>query len=141
MINISPFLSGQQPPAKLVMVAVIFRGETLRDDPQSSIDVLRKYFYPDAEMPKDFCSVSNGEGRVFTFGSTCVFRRKTIHCCYCSTSVGEITSGVLAKMLQQLDELQVYNQTDGRYPCNFLNANNSRLNIPFLQYTSDKGHT
>ena len=45
---------------KVVMVAVIFFRETLRSEWQSGIDVLRKYFDPDAGMPKDFRNGSNG---------------------------------------------------------------------------------
>ena len=64
---------------ELVMVAVIFFRETLRDEWKSGIDVLSKYLDPDADMPKEFCSGLNGEGRVFQFILTCAFHGKTIH--------------------------------------------------------------
>ena len=43
-------------------------------------------------------------------------------------------------MLQRLDDIQVYNRTDGRYLCIFLDADNSRMDISFLQYTNEEGH-
>ena len=118
------------------MVAVILHGEMLRAEWQSVIDVISKYFDPDADMPKDFLGGSNGEGSVFPFGPTCDFHGKTINCFCCYTSGGVITSKVLAKMLQRLGGLQVYNRMGGCYPLILLNADNYHLKLPFLQYTN-----
>ena len=43
-------------------------------------------------------------------------------------------------MLQELDEIQLYNQMDGCHMCIFLDADNSHLNLPLLQYTNNEGH-
>jgi hypothetical protein len=68
-------------------------------------------------------------------GPKCRYNGKKIHCFVCSSPNTSITSGLLAMMLQQKDDLGVFSRSEEEgVPFLLLDGHGSRTRLPFLEY-------
>ena len=104
---------------------------------------LIKYDYNAAE-PHDHnidATEQVGPGKCFPGAPWCEFRGKKIPAVVGITQKGSMTSEILAKAIDKLDELDVYPRVPGGpIPCLLLDAHDTRLQIPFLERANRKIH-
>ncbi len=81
-----------------------------------------------------------GEGLAMEGGPECRFNGVTIPCFIGASPKASITSEMLAKMLECLDDLELFDRSDGRKPFLLCDGHHSRLELPFLNYINDKAH-
>lgn len=135
--TVVPFtrLSGE-----LVMVAIIFTGEKMKPEWALGKDVLADWIGDDDDFEANI-----GPGKYFPMGPTCVVDGKEIPCyCDCSRN-GSMTSGILKRILEKLDQLGVTKRgvdEDGKpyYPALIVDGHISRMGLPFLKYINDAAH-
>jgi hypothetical protein len=60
---------------------------------------------------------SNGVDRMFTFEPTCIFNGIEVTTFLTCSNNGSITSQLLTKMLQMMDDLLLFDWADGINPC------------------------
>jgi hypothetical protein len=74
-----------------------------------------------------------------TGAPTCTFRGKEIPALVAMTKKGSMTSEILAKVPDRLDELDVFPRTEGGpLPFCLFDAHDSRLQVPFLEKVNKK---
>ena len=83
---------------------------------------------------------NSGEGKAFPGGPSCNFRSKIVPCFCCWSPKGSITTVILRDILATLDKIQVYERTEGNFPCVLLDGYGSRFGLPFLNYVSNPMH-
>jgi hypothetical protein len=122
-----------------VLCLVIIAGvkETLAVE--SGIDPFVTETFGDAS-DKDYFDKNFGPGKLFPGGPTCKFLNKDIPCMVRWTPKGSITSEILAEALAHIDSYGVFNRSDGKYPFLLLDGHQSRFEIPFLEYITNKEH-
>jgi len=70
---------------------------------------------------------------------TCVFRGKEVPALLAVTSKGSMTSKILARALERLDKLGIYERTeDGPIPMVIFDGHDTRLQLPFLEYVNEE---
>lgn len=83
---------------------------------------------------------NTGRGKRHPEGPECVFKGISVPCfCGCSES-GSITSQLLAAMLKFMDDLNLFDRSDGVPPFLLLDGHGSRFELPFLEYITCKDH-
>lgn len=73
---------------------------------------------------------------------TCTHMGKEIPCLVCVSPHGGITPDILTRILQHIDEHEVFKKTraDGRTPFCLVDGHNSRFNLKFVNYIRDEQH-
>ena len=117
-----------------VMCVVIFAAEELTFDQQMGHDV-RVAFDPNKSVAEN-----TGKGKVFPGTPKCTFRGKEVDSLVTCSPKGSITSEILKQIFERLDDLGVYERTEGRVPMALFDAHDSRLQVPFLRYINNKKH-
>ena len=118
-----------------VMCIIIFSGKEYDVLTRLGYDVRAKEPFD----PKKPFSEQVGPGKAFSKPPTCLFQGKEVPALVTSTPTGSITSNILKSALKRLDDLNVYERKEGRpIPCLLLDAHDSRLQLPVLQYVNEK---
>ena len=117
-----------------VMCVVIFAAEELTFDQRMGHDV-RVAFDPNKSVAEN-----TGEGKVFPGTPKCTFRGKEVDSLVTCSPKGSITSEILKQIFERLDDLGVYERTEGRVPMALFDAHDSRLQVPFLRYINNEKH-
>jgi hypothetical protein len=76
---------------------------------------------------------SNGINRMFTFGPACLFNGIEVPSCVTCRKNGSITSQLLINMLQRMDDLKLFNRSDGTNPVLLCNGHGSQFEELFLE--------
>ena len=71
-------------------------------------------------------------------GPVCHFNGKTVPTFCCCSENGSITSELLVEMLRAIDNVGVFDRSDGIHPFLLLDGHGSRFELPFLRYVNDK---
>jgi hypothetical protein len=75
-----------------------------------------------------------GLATIFPCGPTCDFNEKIIPCFDGWSTKGSITSALLAVMLERMDDLELFDRSDGIIPFILLDGHGSRFEDPFVEY-------
>jgi hypothetical protein len=75
-----------------------------------------------------------GLDKIFPCGRTCEFQGKTVPCFVAWTPKGSIMSALLAEMLKKMDDLELFDRSDGIDPFLLLEAHGSLFELPFVEY-------
>jgi hypothetical protein len=78
---------------------------------------------------------SNCIDRMFPFGPTCAFNGIKVLTFFICSKNGSITSQLLNNMLQRMDDLLLFDRSDGGNHFLLCNGHGSRFEEPFLEYT------
>jgi len=122
-----------------VLCVIIIAGIQEKLNVESGIDPFVTETFGDAS-DKDYFDRNFGPGKLFPGGPTCTFLGKDIPCMVRWTPKGSITSQILADALAHIDSYNVYERKNGRFPFLLLDGHQSRFEIPFLEYITDKEH-
>lgn len=138
--TILPFTSLAGNP---VVIAVIFASNNEEIKPlwHSGVDVkVTPIFNKQGEA--DILNQENhGPGKYFPYGPQCEFNGKTIPTLTFTSPNGSITSEILVKIFSRLDEMKVYDRSDGApEPCVVVDGHDSRLSRNFLEYINHRTH-
>jgi hypothetical protein len=76
-----------------------------------------------------------GLKKIFPCGPTWEFDGKTVPCFVRWTPKWSITSALLAAMLRKMDDLELFDRSDGIHPFILLDGHGSRFELPFVEYT------
>jgi hypothetical protein len=117
-----------------VMCIVIFAAEELTYDQRMGHDI--RTVYNEEGSTRD----NTGPGKSFPGGPVCHFRGKDIPALITCSPKGSITSTILKKAFERLDNLKVYERVPGRVPFALFDAHDSRLQVPFLRYVNTDPH-
>jgi hypothetical protein len=120
------FVSGTGEP---VMCAIIFKS----DQKISEIPISWK---TGIDIMVDDVDDHN---KVMAGGPNCTYLGKTVPCFYGTSPKASITSTMLAKMLEFIDRLNVFDRSIA-HPFLLLDGHHSRMSLPFLQYVNDPSH-
>ncbi len=121
--------------SEAVMCSIIFAAKELDPLMIQGLDP-----FADWEGEEHDLENNTGKGKRHPQGPECFFNGKKVPCfCTCSES-GSITGELLAKMLQYMDSLNLFDRSDGIPPFLLLDGHGSRFELPFLEYIMDKGH-
>jgi hypothetical protein len=77
---------------------------------------------------------TNGVYRIFPFGPTCSFNGSKVPTFVTCSKNGSITSQLLTNMLSKMDDLDLFDRTDGVNPFLLCDGHVSRFEDPFLEY-------
>jgi hypothetical protein len=77
---------------------------------------------------------SNGVDRLFPFGPTCSFNGTEVPTFFTCSKNGIITSQLLTNMLCKMDDLELFDRSDGVNPFLLCKGHGSRFEDPFLEY-------
>jgi hypothetical protein len=105
-------------------------------DDASSDDM--KVLEDEVEHMKD--EHSNGVDRMFPFGPTCSFNGSDVPTFVTCSRNGSITSHLLTNMLSKMDDLNLFDRSDGVHPFLLCNGHCSQFEEPFLEYTLEGSH-
>ena len=122
-----------------VLCLVIIAGVREKLDVESGIDPFVTQTHGDAS-DKDYFDRNFGPGKLFPGGPTCKFLGKDIPCMVRWSPKGSITSQILADALKHIDSYNVFQRQNGRFPFLLLDGHQSRFEVPFLEYITDKSH-
>jgi hypothetical protein len=100
-------------------------------DDVSSDDM--KVLEDEIEQMKD--EHSNGVDRMFPFGPTCSFNGTAVPTFVTCSKNGSITSQLLTNMLCKMDDLELFDYSDGVHPFLLCNGHGSCFEDLFLEYT------
>jgi hypothetical protein len=75
-----------------------------------------------------------GLDKIFPCGPTCEFNGKTVPWFVGWKPKGSITSDLLAEMLKKMDDLELFDRSDGIDPFLLLDGHSSRFELPFVEY-------
>jgi hypothetical protein len=78
---------------------------------------------------------SNGVNRMFPFGPTCSFNGSEVPTFVTCSKNGIITSQLFTYMLSKMDDLDLFDRSDGVNPFLLCDGHVSRFEEPFLEYT------
>jgi hypothetical protein len=81
-----------------------------------------------------------GENKACAGGPSCYYNGIKIPCFVGSSPKASITSKMLMEMLKLLDDLNVYDRSNGKLPVLILDGHHSRMKLPFLKYINDSDH-
>jgi hypothetical protein len=73
-------------------------------------------------------------------GPTCTYLGKEVPCFVGASPNASITSEMLTRMLELMDELQVFDRSNGIHLFLLLDGHHSRTCLPFLKYINDDNH-
>ena len=121
-----------------IMCAVIISGKTIHPEAITGLDLFATQI--DDESDPDYITNNTGPGKIYPNGPTCVYKGKEVPCMVCNTENGSITSELLVRFLQHMDELDLFPRDDDVKPFLLLDGHGSRLELPFLQYVNDPAH-
>ena len=121
-----------------LMCVVIFSGKRRNTMVETGIDMFAEEFGEVSD--KDYILKNSGKNKRFPGGPTCTHRGIDIPCLCEWTENGSITSDILRKVLNVLDELLVFDRTTGITPVVLLDGHGSRVQLPFLQYINNPEH-
>jgi hypothetical protein len=82
---------------------------------------------------------SNEIDRMFPFGPTCILNGSEVPSFVTCSKNGSIESQLLINMLQRMDDLKLFNRSNGINPFLLYNRYRSRFEEPFLEYTLESG--
>jgi hypothetical protein len=139
--TVLPFITGE---GEAVLCAIILKSEKdVTDIPinwRYGIDVMQPVLNPGNENEqgdKDDLSVfhnNSGEGRAMRGGPTCTYRGKTVPCFIATSPKASITGPMLTDMLKFMDNLDLFDRSNGKRPFLLLDGHHSRFDINFLDY-------
>ena len=115
------------------MAIIIFAGEELSFEQRMGHDI-RVPFDTSKSVTKN-----SGPGKLFPGAPICIFRGGK-SCSRCVLKKGSITSGILRRAFERLDELGVYERRLNLKIMALFDAHDSRLQVPFLGYVNDPTH-
>ena len=121
-----------------LMCVVIFSGKRRNTMVETGIDMFAEEFGQVSD--RDYILKNSGKNKRFPGGPTCTHRGIDIPCLCEWTENGSVTSDILRKILNVLDELQVFDRTIGITPVVLLDGHGSRFQLPFLQYINNPEH-
>jgi hypothetical protein len=75
-----------------------------------------------------------GFDKIFPCGPTCEFEGKTVPCFVAWTLKGSIMTALLAEMLKKMDDMELFDRSDGIDPFLLLDGHGSRFELPFVEY-------
>ena len=122
-----------------VLCLVILAGVRETLNVESGIDPFVTETFGEA-TDTDYFDKNFGPGKLFPGGPTCRFQNKDIPCMVRWTPKGSITSQILAEALQHIDSFNVFDRSNGKYPFLLLDGHQSRFEMPFLEYITNKDH-
>jgi len=114
---------------KPIMCALIFAAKAMKDEWITGFDPFVKWLGEEEEIEKNM-----GEGKTLPLGPECNFNGKNVPCFCCCSESGSITGSLLRKMLEAIDELQVFDRSTGLNPFLLLDGHGSRFELEFLEY-------
>ena len=85
-------------------------------------------------------SENSGPEKAFPGAPVCIFRGKDVPAIVTCTKKGGITSGILRAAFKRMDDIGLYDRTEGRTPMALFDAHDSRLQVEFLQYVNNPAH-
>jgi hypothetical protein len=123
---------------KPVLCCIIFAAHKLELLWKSGFDV----FAPWADGDQDIHNEANhGKGKKFPFGPECVWGGKRIPCFCDATPNGSMTSTILMRIFEYMDELEIIPRVPGGpSPCVVMDGHGSRLDDIFLDYVLNENH-
>jgi len=127
-------LSGE-PVLCLVIIAGVQESLAV----ESGIDPFVTETHGDAS-DKDYFDRNFDPGKLFPGGPTCKFLGHDIPCMVRWSPKGSITSQILADALKHIDSFNVFERKDGKFPFLLLDGHQSRFELPFLEYITEKSH-
>jgi hypothetical protein len=119
-----------------VMCAIIFAAKELDPSWVLGLDL----FVPWIGEDNNDISANTGKGKRYPQGPVCNINGKIVPTfCGCHES-GSITAGLLVKMLQTMDNIGVFDRSDGVSPFLILDGHGSRFDLTFLEYINTPAH-
>ena len=116
------------------MFIIVFAAKELDYLARFGYDVMSGKKYNPNLTPEE----QTGAGEIFPGSPTCEFRGQIVPAVVGMSEKGCITSDILVTALKKLDELDIYPRVPGGpIPFLLLDAHDSRLQIPFLEYVND----
>jgi hypothetical protein len=103
-----------------------------KDEEDVSSDDM-KVLEDEIEQMKD--ENSNGVDHMFPFGPTCIFNGTEVPIFVTCSKNGSITSHLLTNMLCKMDDLELFDRSDGVNPFLLCDGHVSRFEDPFLELT------
>ncbi|CAJ1967698.1 unnamed protein product [Cylindrotheca closterium] len=118
-----------------VMCIVIIAGKELACEDYIGFDHQSDVMYDGTKTLEE----NYGPGKVLPGLPVCVFRGKEVPGMVAVSPKGSMTSEILKKALETLDELGVYPRTrQGPTPMFLFDGHDSRLQVPFLEYINSE---
>ena len=85
----------------------------------------------------DYFKKNHGKGKLFRMGPECCFNGKTVPCMVQWPPSGSKTSIILWDSLATMDHYDLFDQSSNRKPFLLLDGNQSRFELPFLEYVTN----
>jgi len=119
-----------------VMCAVIFQGTEFNPAWQLGLDPMALWEGHEVDVEGN----AGGDGKRYPKGPECEVNGKKIPCFCCCSESGGITGELLTKMLKYIDDLEVFDRSNGVNPFLLLDGHGSRFEIDFLEYINSPEH-
>jgi hypothetical protein len=121
-----------------IMCVIIVAGKTIRPKIITDLDAFATKIGKDFDP--DFTTDNSGPGKIYPNGPTCVFKGKEVPCMVYNTENNSITSGLLVRFLQHMEEHDLFPRVNGVKPFLLLDGHGSCLELSFFQYINDASH-
>jgi hypothetical protein len=108
------------------------------------VDVSEDFIFDDSIKESDdkyqYLLNNLGPGKQYPGGPSCIFNGKEIPCMVELSPGGGMTGKILTNIFKTLDELQVFERTNGKRPFILLDGHATRFDCEFLNYVNDDQH-
>jgi hypothetical protein len=111
---------------------------------RTGVDVSEHVIFDDSIKESDdkyqYLLNNLGPGKQYPGGPSCIFNGKEIPCMVELSPGGGMTGKILTNIFKTLDELQVFERTNGKRPFILLDGHATRFDCEFLNYVNDDQH-
>jgi hypothetical protein len=115
-----------------VMCAVIFSAKSLCEEWVIGFNASAPWIGADDDVDAN----TGGVDKRFPMGPVCTFNGIEVPTLCCCSENGSITAHLLVQMLKTIDELNVFDRSDGIPPFLLLDGHGSRFDLEFLEYVN-----
>lgn len=138
--TVLPFISGT---GEAVLCAIVLKSEKdIKDIPikwKYGIDITKDVIENECDIK--MLELNSGEGKAMSGGPVCRFNGKNLPCFVCTTPKSSITTELLIKMLEYMDNTNIFPRTnENDKPFLLLDGHQSRTKLEFLEYINNKDH-
>ena len=114
------------------MCAVIFSAKLLCEEWVIGFNASAPWIGADDDVDAN----TGGVDKRFPMGPVCTFNGIEVPTLCCCSENGSITAHLLVQMLKTIDELNVFDRSDGIPPFLLLDGHGSRFDLEFLEYVN-----
>jgi hypothetical protein len=115
-----------------VMCSVIFSAKSLCEEWVIGFNASAPWIGADDDVDGN----TGGVDKRFPMGPVCTFNGIDVPTLCCCSENGSITAHLLVQMLKTMDELKVFDRSDGIPPFLLLDGHGSRFDLEFLEYVN-----